>query len=180
MTNFQHFLTRWLVPALGAVAVAGLALYWQWSGHPDTSAGQAPASDPPASATTRLSSADVVALQTASRHGNDVKIELAIKHHWHINANPASLDFLIPTEIEISADGAPVPLRLNYPSGHVLEVGLGQPIEVYSGRAVLSAEMPEPSKSQPLRVDARVQACNDAGRCLAPSTLSARLTDKNP
>jgi len=193
MTKRRYFIIRWFAPLLGAAVVAGLFLYWQWPARSHMSVART-ASDIPATAkhpssseivelysqsslqrdnsAQPLSSADFVELRV-SREGRDIKIALNIKKHWHINANPASLDSLIPTTVEVSANGSPVPARLNYPAGHAIDIGLAKPIRVYSGRLRLTAELAERTDRDPLQVQASVQACKDSGICLPPSILSA-------
>ncbi|MGN8160428.1 protein-disulfide reductase DsbD family protein [Salinisphaera hydrothermalis] len=75
------------------------------------------------------------------------------------------------------AQSAAVAMRVHYPAGRLIKVGLDQPIRVYSGRPILTAALSRSSTNNPLQVSARVPACNNSGRCLVPSTLSTRLTD---
>lgn len=206
MLKRENFVTRWLMPLVGALAVGGFSLYWQWpssdnASHAPDDADEVTTKDHPstagiaelyarqdtladsgvadASATTAkpmASSADYVALH-AARNENHVEIALDITKHWHINANLASFDFLIPTEVAIKANGTPLPIELKYPSGRRIDVGLDEPIRVYSGRLVLGANLPEQTSANRLQVEAHVQACNDSGLCLRPSTLSTRQFD---
>ena len=173
MIPFRQIVTRWLAPGLIALSVAGMFLYWQWPVPPD--APGTPASQITRSAAAVRTSADVVALRV-NRQGRAIQAELNVRDHWHINANPASLDFLIPTQVDVTGNGGVLPIRLDYPAGHAIEVGLGQPIRVYSRHTRLVAELPTEASAAPRQVNARVQACNDTGRCLAPSTLSAAIT----
>jgi len=203
MATYKDVVTRWLIPLLGAIAVGGFFLYWQWplqqnardhgsDDHLLASAdglsstdiadlysregevADATASDQLPATPARQSSADFVQLR-ASREGGGIRIELAIEKHWHINANPASYDSLIPTQVRISDQGAPISIRLNYPEGHPISVGLDEPIQVYSGQIDLVANLPEQNGGGPFQVEAQVQACNDSGLCLPPSMLSTRL-----
>jgi uncharacterized protein YyaL (SSP411 family) len=97
---------------------------------------------------------------------------LATETGWHVNANPASMNFLIPTEITVSADSAPVSLDITYPPGRESDTGLGQPIRIYRGSITISAKLGSLSPI-PSRVTVRAQACNDAGRCLPPADIDA-------
>ena len=92
---------------------------------------------------------------------------------WHVNANPAASDWLIPTSVTVNAD---IPLTLSqvhYPSGESLYLaGLEETLSVYSGVVVLKAEMAvdpaaRPGTSGDVRLLVRYQACDDQ-RCLAP------------
>ncbi|MDA3921137.1 MAG: protein-disulfide reductase DsbD N-terminal domain-containing protein [Salinisphaera sp.] len=199
MSKDKRFIIGWLFPIAAAVAVAGFFIYGYglWPG--DRAGTQADAVQPQTNtdrtdddivalysqaesvagqgvsgrqASAKLaSSADHVRL-SAQRDGRNVQIQLGIQEHWHINANPASLDFLIPTEVEIKANGTRLPAKIDYPVGNNIEVGFEDPIRVYSGRLILAAQPIEVSNDTNLNVEARIQACNDSGLCLPPSTLS--------
>lgn len=204
MAMNKNIVIRWLLPLASAVVVGGVFLFWQWPAPGDTPNAQ-PAGDMPASTrgdsnedivdlysqsealtkqaeidnsaqTRQMSSSDHVELN-ASREGDIVRIELEIKTPWHINANPASLDFLIPTEVEVMANGVRLPANLSYPAGDEIDVGLGDPIRVYTGQLELITNLAARDNDRPLKAQARVQACNDSGLCLPPSTLSASVVD---
>ncbi len=92
-------------------------------------------------------------------------IELDIREGWHVNANPASLDFLIPTAVEGGVRD------LAYPAGESFRFEFApEEISVYSGTATVrgqaSPESPE--------LQVTYQACDDR-RCLPPVTESVRL-----
>ncbi len=88
------------------------------------------------------------------------ELSLMIRDGWHINANPASLELLIPTRI----DGD---LRaVEYPQGMSLRPAFAdEELRVYSGRVEIGGEisMPDP------RLRLTFQACDDR-RCLPPVT----------
>lgn len=204
MAMDKNSMIRWLVPLASAVVVGGVFLFSQWPASSDTrndqTAGTRSAStgsnsnedivdlysqsealtqraESGSSAQTRhMSSSDHVELN-ASRDGDIVRIELEIAPQWHINANPASLDFLIPTEAEVIENGVRVPANMSYPVGEQIDVGLSEPIQVYSGRLELSTSLAAPDNDSPLKAQARIQACNDSGLCLPPSTLSNVVVD---
>ena len=204
MAMIKNIVIRWLAPLASAAVVGGIFLFWQWPAPGDMRNAQT-AGDRSAS-TTSDSSADIVALYSqseaqtqqaepgssaqtrqmsssdhvelnASRDGDIVRIELAIEPPWHINANPASLDFLIPTEAELMDNGVRVPANMSYPTGEQIDVGLGEPIQVYSGRLELITNLAASDHDRPLKARARIQACNDSGLCLPPSTLSSGVVD---
>ncbi len=80
---------------------------------------------------------------------------LSVKEGWHVNANPASSPYLIPTEIK---DGA---RNVTYPPGKVMTFAFSkEPLSVYDGDVVLPFEADGP-------VMVVYQACDDT-RCLAP------------
>jgi hypothetical protein len=104
-------------------------------------------------------------------------VVLTVAKGWHVNANPASLDFLIPTTVEVSAPQVRLHLAPDYPPGKRINAGLGsEKIAVYEGRVEIPARLkveglPPDGTRGTLAVSVRTQACNDTGRCLAPTTL---------
>ena len=105
------------------------------------------------------------------------RVEIEIDEGWHVNANPASLDFLIPTTIE-GVDGLET-RPIEYPKGQRFRPAfVSDPIEVYEGRLEIPVELAgdvrdgrtavgaEERQDEP-RVALRFQAC-DEERCLPP------------
>lgn len=162
----------WLVPGLGALAVVGTLLAWQW-----------PAVDPktedavagPETTGTAVTTADLVEIDAVQEAEDSIRVTLLIDGDWHVNANPASLDFLIPTELSVSARG-PLPLKVDYPLGRNIDSGLGdEPWTVYDDGTIIKATLLEEVPGGQLTAEVRVQACHDSGRCLAPDTIQARV-----
>ncbi|MGD9791214.1 MAG: DUF255 domain-containing protein [Phycisphaerales bacterium] len=114
-----------------------------------------------------------------------------IDNDWHINANPASAEFLIATVVDVRAIAPPGATEgpkigvvdVTYPKPTTLKVeGLGaESISVYVGTVRISAtfRIPTdavPGSTIPLRVLAKFQACSDAGVCLAPAEWTAEMS----
>ncbi|MES1956241.1 protein-disulfide reductase DsbD domain-containing protein [Salinisphaera hydrothermalis] len=204
MSKDKRFLLGWLFPIAAAVAVAGFFIYGYGLWPDDPAGTQADAIQPQTNAdranddiaalysraeslaghgvagrqaSAKLpSSADHVRL-SAQRDGRNVQTQLAIEEQWHINANPASFDFLIPTTVDVLANDEPLPSNFAYPAGHAIEVGLDQPIQVYTHRLELTTRLARAARDAKLTAKARVQACNDAGLCLPPAILTTPITD---
>jgi len=177
--NRHALVSGWLLPGIAAIAVALVLVIWQWpaiTGAPEQTPSRAA---PVATATDTngaASSADHV--QATAQYANGrLTAYLQIDAGWHVNANPASLEFLIPTEMTLLSQGTPLTARIAYPAGRTLDVGLAQPISVYSDRTKLTAELPAHAADQALTAAIRIQACSDGGRCLMPSTLSIPVTE---
>jgi uncharacterized protein YyaL (SSP411 family) len=104
---------------------------------------------------------------------NRIVITLSIDPGYHVNANPASLDYLIPTTVRVpGADQA----KITYPAGKVFKPKfLAEGLSVYEGSVTLSVELPKGSlaKIRTLPVQIEVQACTDE-ICLPPATISAQ------
>jgi hypothetical protein len=92
-------------------------------------------------------------------------VRLAIGEGWHINANPASLDFLIPTEVSgrVRSVAYPKPERLRFSFAD-------QELEVYRGQAKIRGEVEEAATV----IELTFQACDDR-RCLPPVTKRLAL-----
>jgi uncharacterized protein YyaL (SSP411 family) len=86
------------------------------------------------------------------------EVRLEIADGWHVNANPASLDHLVPTTV------AGAVRNLAYPPGERLRLGFeAQPLAVYSRSATIHGEL-APGAG---RIRLTYQACNDHS-CLPP------------
>jgi len=120
-----------------------------------------------------------------------VTVTLVVDDGWHINANPASADFLIATAVdvrpaELPAAGTPGPIevvRVTYPAPRKVKAeGLGaDEIAVYGGAAPVKVTVrlgkdAKPGATIPLRVLATFQACADDGVCLRPSEWSGETS----
>lgn len=168
----KSLILGWVIPGLAAIAVAGVLLAWQWPA-PTPEAGETVTQtgvDNDAAKTT----ADLVTIRAVRTDARTLRVTLDIAGDWHVNANPASLDFLIPTVLSARTD-VPVPLTVDYPAGHDIDSGLGDaPWRVYDDGSVITATLPEASATEPLSVEVQVQACHDSGRCLTPDTVRAQ------
>lgn len=109
---------------------------------------------------------------------HEVRLVLEIEDGWHLNAHPASLDYLIPTEFELQGDKA-ILESIFYPGGESFSLAqMDEPIKVYSGtveipmRIRLSKDL-SPGKHA-LKGAVKVQACDDK-RCLAPGSVPVEL-----
>jgi len=120
----------------------------------------------------------------ADRAPDRIRVVLDIADGWHVNANPASLDFLIPTRVTASANGSPLKVSPRYPPGRESDIELeGKRIRVYGDATVIAVDVPPESRrtaqaSGSLELTVRVQSCSDDGTCLAPSDL--HLTADTP
>ncbi len=110
----------------------------------------------------------------------DVEIHLEITDGWHINANPASQDVLIPTSISLDPDASAAVVSVNYPEGELVHFDFsGESLSVYEGTITISARLQgrsdDPEENDlPLDLEIRYQACNDL-ICLEPTTTKVQL-----
>jgi len=109
-----------------------------------------------------------------------LKVQLTIQSPYHVNANPASMRFLIPTVITLDkAQGMSVGKPL-YPKGTLKKFTFfPTPLAVYQGNTVvsvpLSAAKTLSAGPHQLTGLVKYQACNDRV-CLAPTTAKFAVT----
>jgi len=110
-----------------------------------------------------------VSASEPKREGNSLTVTavLDIAGGWHINANPASLDFLIPTSVDVREDSGKTEVKPAYPDARVMTTPLGD-IKVYEGKISIPVQVTLPGSMENLRLLIRAQACKDT-TCLAPS-----------
>jgi uncharacterized protein YyaL (SSP411 family) len=96
------------------------------------------------------------------------RVFLAVKEGWHINANPASSPYLIPTEIQGDVR------NVSYPPGKSMTFAFSrEPLSVYDGEVSIELE-PERDATELTLV---YQACDDT-RCLSPVSRKLPLENK--
>jgi hypothetical protein len=124
-----------------------------------------------------LNSADYVkATARGASHADhdEILVTLSIDASYHVNANPASADYLIPTVVTVPS----IPdAKITYPVGQVFKPRFSpEEISVYEGSIAIKAELPKgklaSAASEPLFI--KVQACTDQ-ICLPPATLTVSL-----
>jgi hypothetical protein len=100
-------------------------------------------------------------------------ITLSIDSGYHVNANPASLDYLIPTTVKVPGN---TQAKVAYPPGTAFKPKfLSEGISVYEGAVTLKIELPKGSldSMRHLPVQIEVQACTHE-ICLPPATISVQ------
>ena len=115
-------------------------------------------------------------------HGKpfEVKVRLKIAKGWHINANPASMDFLIPTALSVDSDLPVEMLSVKYPKGKKFHFEFSeQPLAVYQCEVTIQAKLKLKASAKSgqkgvLRLQLKYQACDDQ-RCMPPSVSTIQL-----
>lgn len=117
-------------------------------------------------------SAEHVHTQGRWEAAGEVVVTIEVDPGYHINANPASDQDLVPTTLSVEgADGATV----EYPAGQKFKAPFAsQDISVYTGHIELRERVPARSVA-PRRAHLRVQVCNDR-YCLAPATIDIAVS----
>ncbi len=123
----------------------------------------------------------VAAAAVAVDVGREVaaEVRLTIADGWHVNANPPSPDYMIPTEVTLTPVGGLSLGRATYPPSEPLKVGFEEnPIAVYGGtvtvRVPVRAGARAANGSFVLRGVVKYQACNDQV-CMPPTEIPFSL-----
>ena len=123
-------------------------------------------------------SAAVVHASAVARRNNErdeIVVTLKIDAGYHVNANPASYDYLIPTSV--SFEGI-VPARMRYPEPVLFRPSFAREgLKVYAGSVVLAAELPRGAlqASGTIRATVHVQACDDEV-CFPPAKIPVTIS----
>lgn len=118
-----------------------------------------------------LQTNSVVEAKLLQKEDNKASVILTMQDGWHIYSNPASMEFLIPTDVKM-ADSKEGILSVAYPAPTQLETPLGK-VSVYSKEVEIPFEVKDATKESKVSVTA--QAC-DEGTCYPPSTWIFRLS----
>ena len=176
--------------AVFLIAIAAFMLIGTNSGKAPGSAQPEQAnSDPqaPVARTGLADSSDKVRLNLAEGgkaligETGEIVLTLDIEPGWHVNANPASMEFLIPTVAKSSAGGQSLDIPTQYPRGRVSDIVLGDTaLEVYDDGASIrlrpdGKQIAVLEKVGRLEMIVRAQACSDEGVCLAPTDMPVAL-----
>jgi hypothetical protein len=128
-------------------------------------------------------SADVVKVSASgvdisSGSSAELAIPISIQPGYHVNANPATFDYLIATELTVDkSDGLTFGKPL-YPASEKKKFQFAeQPLAVYEGNLQIKLPIqvtPNAAKGKrSLALHLRVQAC-DEEKCFPPDTLQAK------
>jgi uncharacterized protein YyaL (SSP411 family) len=95
-------------------------------------------------------------------------VSVTIDPGWHINANPASLPFLVATAVEI--EGSDQRLAIEYPEGTPFAPSFSpEAISTYQGAIEIPLEFGPSGRDAATGIAVRYQACDET-RCLPPAT----------
>ena len=119
--------------------------------------------------------AQIIQNQSTGTH-KSVTVSIEIEEGWHLNANPASLDFLIPTVVDIQSEQTST-MQINYPDAHTMETPLGK-INIYQGTIEINAtiDAKQPINTSKMRALIQVQACQK-DTCYPPSQITVEISD---
>ena len=105
-----------------------------------------------------------------SAEHDEILVQLEIEKGFHINANPASFDFLIPTTLRVPA----LPwVKVHYPQASAFKSSIAPDVlSVYEGTVQLAARLQKGTldRLQSVRATVAAQACTETV-CLPPSEI---------
>jgi DsbC/DsbD-like thiol-disulfide interchange protein len=109
----------------------------------------------------------------------EASVRLEIAGGYHINANPPTHPYLIPTQLDIAAQEGLSPGKPAYPQPLTKKFAFDpQPLAVYEGVALiklpLRAEASATKGAHTLRAKLRVQPCDD-NACYPPRTIETSI-----
>jgi len=118
-------------------------------------------------------------LVLAKGGSGDAIVHLQIQQGYHINANPATFSYLIPTKLDITpASGVSVDF-ITYPDPLTKTFSFADaPLKVYEGDTIVKARLKAAPSAESakhnLSAKLRVQACDDQV-CYAPGTIDLAI-----
>jgi thioredoxin:protein disulfide reductase len=118
-------------------------------------------------------------LTLAQGASGDAVVRLSVQEGYHVNANPATFSYLIPTKLDITpASGVSVDF-ITYPDPVTRTFSFAdEPLKVYEGDALLKVKLKASASAETgkhnLSAQLRVQACNDQV-CYPPGTIDLAL-----
>ncbi|HEU4930063.1 MAG TPA: cytochrome c biogenesis protein CcdA [Candidatus Krumholzibacteria bacterium] len=121
-----------------------------------------------------------VSLSNVPQGGSaQLAIEIRITEPWHINANPASEEFLVPTEVAFSLPDGVTLRGIVYPAGVEKTLAFAEnPLRLYEGvvyvGAVVDVADNVPLGTSNASATITYQAC-DNEKCLLPQTLDVPI-----
>ncbi len=110
----------------------------------------------------------------------NVELQLKIAAGWHINANPAGQDNLIPTTVAVDANASVEIVDITYPKGKTTRFEFSSAsLNVYEKSLTISMRVKKQpnitrEKNVPITLKLTYQPCNDT-ECLFPETLDISL-----
>jgi thiol:disulfide interchange protein DsbD len=142
---------------------------------PTNNTAESNTSEPPAINSVDVVKASPQEVTISAGESGEALVRLQISNGYHVNANPASFSYLIPTQLELrSADGIAVEF-ITYPDPLTRKFSFSEkPLAVYEGETTLKARLKTDKASKPgthnLSAKLRVQACDDKV-CYAPGAI---------
>ena len=110
----------------------------------------------------------------------NVELQVKVAGGWHINANPAGQDNLIPTTVTVDANAPIEIVDIAYPKGRTTRFKFSdEPLNIYEESLMISLRLKQKpnvthKEDVPITLKLTYQPCNDT-ECLFPETLDISL-----
>lgn len=175
---------------LALIALSVFVLLAACGGRDDGAAKIAPSASPaaprasansPANPPADIVRADASEVEVRAGGAGEATVQVIIADGYHVNANPATHSFLIPTKLDVTAEngittGAPV-----YPAPLTKKFAFDEkPLAVYEGTATIKLPVAAGATvkgTHTLRAKLRVQPCDD-NACFPPRTVETLISVK--
>ena len=119
--------------------------------------------------------------RTAYEAGTTARIAalVSIENGWHVHSNKPTLDYLIPTVLDLELPAGWPEETIQYPQAEIQTFTFAEePLAVYDGDVEILAEVTipagVPAGAFPVKASLRYQACDDS-QCLPPVTTQATV-----
>ncbi len=114
-------------------------------------------------------------VEQIDEHRKLVRLTVAIKDGFHIQANKLDDPYLIPTTVELDRTNAIIAHQAQFPAGHILKIaGMADPLMVYDGRIEvlipIELSLAAQTGSHIIAGKLNYQACDNV-RCFRPREL---------
>ena len=109
----------------------------------------------------------------------EAAVRLSIAEGYHVNANPVTEKFLIPTSLEVKPEAGITAEKITYPKPLTKKFPFAEaPLAVYEGEARITLLVRAPRDAAPgqhaLVARLRVQPCDDE-KCYPPMTVTTSI-----
>lgn len=138
-----------------------------------------PSPEPPRITSETLVKVTAEPMEVAAGQRNEAVVKIAIQSGYHINANPASFDYLKATELDLPDTPELFVDYIYYPNPQVKKFSFSdQALRVYEGetqlKVMLNADKAAPKGARTLPAKLNVQACDDKV-CYPPGSVSLSI-----
>lgn len=138
-----------------------------------------PAPEPPKISSETLVKVTVDPIEVKAGQFNEAVVKLVTQAGYHINANPASFEYLKATELDLPDTTELLVEYIYYPNPQVKKFSFSeQPLRVYEGetqlKVMLNAEAKATKGSHSMPAKLNVQACDDKV-CYPPGSIAVNI-----
>ena len=131
-----------------------------------------------------LSVRPVPAVTLLRGKADTARVTVTVKEGYHVHANPASVEYLIPTTLQVRSRAGITAGKPVYPKGRQYQLkGSTDKMSIYDGTFEIAVPVRAARTvsygQKVLKATLRFQACDDKA-CFAPTTLPVEITVNVP